>query len=275
VDLPWSDAEAMLGFIADAAELDLPELYSTELLTGLQGLVRSTWVAYQDIDHDAKEFVDFNGVGPDEGEPGPEVYLLLGPCPTQEHRARTGDLAAVRNSDLIDVRGWHQLPLYRDYFRPANVEYILDLGLSAGADRIRSLVFMRASGEKDFSERDRAVVELLTPHLRNLERTAHLRELVRRSVCHAQRYQRESATGEDVGLGFSALTRREHEIVELVASGSTNAEIATALWVSPSTVKKHLEHIYAKLGVRRRAAVVAAHYAPAPLAGADWSEPGA
>ncbi len=54
----------------------------------------------------------------------------------------------------------------------------------------------------------------------------------------------------------SGLTRREREIVELLAEGQSNAEVATALWISPLTVRKHLENIYAKLGVPNRAAAV-------------------
>jgi DNA-binding CsgD family transcriptional regulator len=53
----------------------------------------------------------------------------------------------------------------------------------------------------------------------------------------------------------SKLTHREAEIVELVAAGLTNALIAERLWISPGTVKKHLENIYAKLGVPNRTAV--------------------
>ncbi len=48
------------------------------------------------------------------------------------------------------------------------------------------------------------------------------------------------------------LTERELEILELVARGSSNAEIARALWVSGPTVKFHLSRIYRKLGVSSR-----------------------
>jgi DNA-binding CsgD family transcriptional regulator len=53
------------------------------------------------------------------------------------------------------------------------------------------------------------------------------------------------------------LTRREREILNLVAEGKTNVEIAEQLWVSPSTVRKHLENVYAKLGVHTRTAAAA------------------
>jgi ATP/maltotriose-dependent transcriptional regulator MalT len=53
------------------------------------------------------------------------------------------------------------------------------------------------------------------------------------------------------------LTAREAEIVTCVVSGASNASIAEALAVAPATVKKHLENIYAKLGVRGRGRLTA------------------
>jgi DNA-binding NarL/FixJ family response regulator len=48
------------------------------------------------------------------------------------------------------------------------------------------------------------------------------------------------------------LTRREHEILQLVAEGYSNAELARMLWVTEQTVKFHLSNIYRKLGVPNR-----------------------
>jgi ATP/maltotriose-dependent transcriptional regulator MalT len=56
------------------------------------------------------------------------------------------------------------------------------------------------------------------------------------------------------------LTDRELKVLTLVASGTTNREAAKQLFISEATVKTHLLHAYAKLGVRDRAAAVAEAY---------------
>jgi len=54
-----------------------------------------------------------------------------------------------------------------------------------------------------------------------------------------------------------ALSAREVQLVELLATGMANKEIARALFISQATVKTHLVHIYAKLGVDNRTAAIA------------------
>ncbi|SHH94065.1 response regulator [Streptomyces sp. 3214.6] len=56
------------------------------------------------------------------------------------------------------------------------------------------------------------------------------------------------------------LSAREHEVLTLVARGTSNREIARELFISEATVKTHLTHLYAKLGVNDRAAAVATAY---------------
>jgi DNA-binding NarL/FixJ family response regulator len=60
--------------------------------------------------------------------------------------------------------------------------------------------------------------------------------------------------------GGEPLSAREREVVELVARGTSNREIARELFISEATVKTHLTHLYAKLGVKDRAAAVAVAY---------------
>lgn len=54
----------------------------------------------------------------------------------------------------------------------------------------------------------------------------------------------------------TALSPREAEILQALASGATNREVARALFISESTVKTHLVHLYEKLGVDSRTAAL-------------------
>jgi HD-GYP domain-containing protein (c-di-GMP phosphodiesterase class II) len=53
----------------------------------------------------------------------------------------------------------------------------------------------------------------------------------------------------------TGLSPREVEVLRLLCTGATKKDVAAALFISPSTVDHHVRHIYAKLGVRSRAAV--------------------
>lgn len=243
-----ADFEAILAFLAELDELD-DEPYSVELLQRLRQLIPSAVLSYQEADLAGRRHVtmisddlaadDYADVEDDM------LYWRFGPCPIAEYRARTGDLTTIRMSDIVGRTRYHELPVYREYFKPYAIESALDLGLAAGKDWYRSVVLLRERDDPDFSERDREVLETLRPHFRAREALAALREdLVRapmRAVGHADQPE-------------APLTTREREVIALVAEGLTNAEIAAELWVTPGTVKKHLENVYVKLGVGSRAA---------------------
>lgn len=85
-------------------------------------------------------------------------------------------------------------------------------------------------------DREVRILELLTPHFTQLFKRA--------------------ATRRNVPPGHR-LTPREFEVMSLIRQGKTNKEIARELWLSPHTVRTHLEHAFEKLEVRTRAAAVA------------------
>ncbi|MGH2456856.1 MAG: helix-turn-helix transcriptional regulator [Candidatus Limnocylindria bacterium] len=240
-----ADYEAVLSFLVDVSELELHEPYPVELFTRLQSLVPCDELIYQDVDPSEQRFWAIAGIGPDGDDDEEERYWAAGPCPISDHRVRTHDLAAVRMSDIISPRRYHELPIFREYFGPAGVDSILDVGLTVASQRFRSFVFFRRRGARDFSDRDRAVLDVLRPHFSVLEE----RPVRRLRLSGAMR---SLDPGQATVAG--GLTAREREIVQLVAEGKTNAQIAAQLWVAPSTVKKHLEHVYEKLGVGRRTA---------------------
>ncbi|MCG6963456.1 MAG: LuxR C-terminal-related transcriptional regulator [Acidobacteria bacterium] len=52
------------------------------------------------------------------------------------------------------------------------------------------------------------------------------------------------------------MTRREIEVLDLIARGRSNAEIASALSIAPKTVRNHVTNLFGKLGVSHRAEAV-------------------
>ena len=153
--------------------------------------------------------------------------------------SRTGDLRSIiKISDLYSVRQWHSTAMYTDRDRLVGTEHCLMLCLpaaqppTAGSGRHVRMYFIRGPGP-DFSDRDRALLVLLRPHLHQ----AYLEAEARRHP-------------------VPRLTPRQNELLRLLAAGHTNTQIARQLGISEGTVRTHLENIYQKLGVSSRTAAV-------------------
>jgi DNA-binding CsgD family transcriptional regulator len=111
--------------------------------------------------------------------------------------------------------------------------------------------FVLNRSKRDFSDRDRAYLELIRPHLGN----------VYRHGVAASRAEDAPAPREDAAYSIAhsaalALTARERDVLHWLAAGKTDRNIGAILNISPRTVHKHLQRIYEKLGVETRTAAV-------------------
>jgi DNA-binding CsgD family transcriptional regulator len=225
----------VLSVLREAGDVDGPIPVPKPVLDALRRLVPCDVVTYHE------------GVGGDaalasSGEPrGPVPADYREACRRYWHQDRLVSAQGARKvSDFLSRREFHRTELYQYASGPVGIGDMFRLWLDPESGSGARLEFDRP--RRDFSERDRDVLDVLSPYLAQLRRHA---------VARHQRPVGATATWEK-------LTMREREILYLVAAGKTNAAIAADLWISPGTVRTHLDNVFKKLGVHTRAAAVAA-----------------
>ena len=228
------DVRKLLGIISDDRS-DLPAAgLPRSLLSDLTDVVRCDAVSFfeQDSGRQVHEFMQ--AVPAEDGEEDDDrvFWVHYWDCDPCSYPDRSGDLRSVTKiSDFYSARQWHGTGMYRDHFR-GEIEHEMMVCLPAAPGRSVRLIFFRGAGA-DFSERDRGLLSLLRPHLHEAYRAAERRR-----------------------RGAPELTRRQRELLHLVADGYTNAQIGRRLGLAEGTVRKHLENIFARLQVSSRTAAV-------------------
>jgi len=155
------------------------------------------------------------------------------PISCHVHAGATKPLAI---SDRIAQRAFQRLEIFHDVYRPFDTADSFRLYLPSPKGKTRFFRFEQ--GRWGLSERARELLGLLRPHF----------------VRHRQQWR-------PVANRLDTLTGRERQILEAVANGETNAQIAQRLWISPYTVRAHLEHIFEKLDAKTRTEAAARLFA--------------
>jgi DNA-binding CsgD family transcriptional regulator len=143
---------------------------------------------------------------------------------------RTGDYSTVLTHSTVGrPRGF-----YVEFLSMIGVRHFLLIPL-APQGQIDYRILLRRTGGREFTERERLMLSLARPQIAKIHET-----LLRKR--------------RDTEL---LLTARQKDLLRQVAAGLTNRQIGRNLSISEGTVRKHLEHIYARLDVSNRAAAVA------------------
>jgi DNA-binding CsgD family transcriptional regulator len=188
----------------------------------------------------------------------PYVEIMLAARDVAAARAAADDLAAL--ADRFDAtlpraiasRAAGSVQLAEGDARGALVtlrrawELWLDLEAPYESARVRVQIAMacRAVGDSDTAELELAAARTVFGDLGAVRDVARVDELVTRAAA----------------VKGSGLSRREIEVLRLLANGRTNREIATELGISERTVDRHVSNIFAKLDVSTRSAATAYAY---------------
>lgn len=261
--VPLSDADVagMLEVLHEAAVVDGPHAFTETVVDALRRLLPVDAGSFCNVfadpepvsDDDAcpvgdprvppeqRTIVDYRIYGEWTPE-GPslwqdgfsEAFLLYGAEEESVPPVPELMLRAVRESDVLSYREMRKRRLWWEVDRHLGVDSLALWLPSPEEGVLRRLNFTTFDAIPD---RYVQILQLLAPHFVVLYRRA----AARRAAFPAA----------------SPLTAREREIMVLVAAGKANKEIARELWLSPHTVRSHLENTFEKLEVRSRTAAVA------------------
>lgn len=231
------DLRRLLDVVECGRQADPEELFPRGLLTALTGLIPAEDVTFQvtrPLDR-VVVGVEECTVEADMVPPGWEelFWRSYWEGETCCRPQLTGDYTSVwKISDYLSRR---QLAnsVVGEWFRVAGIRHEIAVPLPVRGGEDRRILLFRTAG-RDFTERERLLLTMLRPHFVEVLRA----------------HERRRARVPD-------LTTRQLQLLQLVADGHSNTQIAHRLFVAEGTVRKHLENIYERLGVSSRTAAVA------------------
>jgi DNA-binding CsgD family transcriptional regulator len=224
------------------------EPFAADLADGLRRVVGVDCVCI-DVCHDWREQRPSVTLA---GEPGSlsatetdRWMRLFADDPYIANLLATGDPSPYRTSDFMTFNRFRQTPIYREVFARFEMRHLL---MTTPSMTDQDLVIIGLTRRlHDFSDRE---TRALYP-LRDLIATA----LDYRN--HVTAIQASIHVEAVPALRRLTLTERENQVLALVATGHTNDQAARKLGISPRTIRKHLEGVFAKANVPSRTAAVA------------------
>ena len=211
---------------------NLQELFHCDYVTFDRIWTAARQFVFEQTLSDVQEYVDYSAAGAPDGAADAEFWKLYWLSDFCSYTDRTGDITHVtKPSDFYSAREWRASPMNLEFGLPGQSWEMAVYLPDEPGHRMRLMLWRGRT--RDFSERDRLLLTLLRPHLIAAYRTA-------------ERRRRAPA----------ALTSRQVELLQYVAQGYTNTQVARRMGLSEGTVRTHLNHIYERLGVTSRTAAV-------------------
>ena len=173
--------------------------------------------------------------------------------PALQRRRRTTSV-----NEVISRPALERSEFFNDFLARDGLYYGINYYAYAGGANIGDLRIWRGRGKEDFSRREIEIVDAIGPAFTNAMRRALAREGGGRSGASPGGLMERIASE-------TRLTAREKEIARSAALGKTDMEVARALGISVTTVRTHLRHIFAKLGVSNRTQLATRFVFPAAV----------
>src|SRR5580693_7140784 len=245
-ELTSRDLRHLLGAVAILYEnLDLSTL-AQRTVAAVTHVLPNDMVTYNEVDLVRR--VDDIFITPDDtrlarGTADYAAFMRhIDEHPLIAHNARIADPVPRKISDFLSNRQFRSLGLYCEFFQVFDVNYQMAMVVQHAGQRMIGVAANRTLS--DFTERERVCLGVLRSHVVQAYRHGLSIESVRAGL----------HLGRDARATVSGLTQREAEVLRWVAAGKSNDDVARTIGVTSATVKKHLEHIYDKLGVANRTA---------------------
>lgn len=179
--------------------------------------------------------------------PAEEAYIRLS---SEDHllwSAEVGRPSIIRESRMLTDEKRLATPIYRSCYRSFDVFDTLQTNLFAGERFLGVLTLYRTRREGHFDDDDVFAMQVLSSHLvRFFEETSPAGKGAG-GAAHAG----TEARAQELAKQYD-LTAREQEILSHLLAGEEDGTLVGELSISPGTLKKHLQHIYRKLGIQAR-----------------------